>query len=254
MVNKYLLICIGLLCCANIYAQEVKIYGSTGAKGKPMPGVLIVIFEGDSFCKKMLTDKNGKYKFRADGITYNIFFYKPGYKPQQARVINQLNAHTQSIPIDMDMESSDEPPDSLLAHAGILDRMDAGMAGSYIAYIYEYERKHPGRSDDTSHSTKNVLLKRALDEQKRFANYKQKATERDDNDGRSKVIFTTIGPDHYEMVISAKGDKRYYKNEKPVTQATYLFETKRRYDSILKNKRDVKRFEKYDPMKKVKKK
>jgi hypothetical protein len=44
----------------------------------------------------------------------------------------------------------------------------------------------------------------------------------------------------------------YYKNQKPITEATYLFETTRRYEGVLKNKRDVKRFEKYKPMEHVK--
>ena len=93
----------------------------------------------------------------------------------------------------------------------------------------------------------------AVAEQKRFANYKEATSKRSVDNKESDVTTITIGPDIYEMVTSDNGSKRYYKNQKPITDVTYRFETTRRYEGVLKDSKNVKKFDKYKPMDHLKK-
>jgi hypothetical protein len=238
-----------------VYAQEVKVYGVITAGGKPLKGVLIVVFENDSFYKRLITDHKGQYRFKMEDLNHTIFYYKPGYETSLAQIINKLDAGLQMIPINIDMKGTLATPDSVLKRSGMMDSMEPAVARILVSQIYRYEQGRKAQSSDPSaNTTKNVLIKHALEERKRFANYKKEITLRKDSVGQSKVVSTTIGTDKYELVTSTMGEKRYYKNDRPITEMTYLFETTRRYDDILKNKRDVRKFEKYDPQQKARKK
>ena len=239
---------------SGAYAQAVKVYGQTSTKGKPLSDVLIVVFENDSFYKKINTDRKGKYRFSVEDKAYTILYYKPGYAPQQVRIVNKLDADVQLIPFNMDMDSSEGSPDTVMARSGLLDMANPHMAVTYISYLYRYERKHIGQRKDTSARTlRHMLIERALDEQRRFESYRRRDSLIHDSNNRDQVVTITIGPDKYEMQTSLKGEKRYFKNDKPVTEMTYLFETTRRYEGVLKNKKDVKDFKKYDPNRNSKK-
>jgi hypothetical protein len=233
---------------SGAYAQAVKVYGQTSTKGKPLSDVLIVVFENDSFYKKINTDRKGKYRFRVEDKAYTILYYKPGYAPQQVRIVNKLDADVQLIPFNMDMDSSEGSPDTVMARSGLLDIANPHMAVTYISYLYRYERKHIGRRKDTSARTlSHILIERALDEQRRFENYRRSDTLIQGSNSKDKLVTIAIGPHKYEMQTSQKGEKRYFKNDKPVTEMTYLFETTRRYEGVLKNKKDVRDFKQYDP-------
>jgi hypothetical protein len=124
------------------------------------------------------------------------------------------------------------------------------VAKAYINAIYEYDRRAP-RRDTVAAATRRALIRKAMEERSRFSSYKKTTSRISDKDSAERTTIA-IGPDIYDMLTDAKGAKMYYKNQKPITEATYLFETTRRYEGVLKNKRDVKRFEKYKPMEHVK--
>ena len=229
-------------------AQRVQVYGKATQGGRGAPGVMILVFEGDKFIKKLVTDKTGTYRFYTHGADYTILYYKPGTRPKSYHIINQVMDEMVKFPVDLELDGEGVRADSLVAEAAAVAGGNPHFARMYLTAVYEYE-KHTPRKDTLSRNTRRALIRQAVAERERFINYK-KATRSSASDSTQRTIIT-IGPDTYVEVTDAKGAKRYYKNEKPVTEITYRFETTRRYEGVLKNKRDVRRFEKYDAMKHV---
>ena len=234
---------------AQIQAQQIRVYGQAVSGGKPLTGVMIMVFERHTFYKKFITDKKGDFRFIIGNKDYYILFYKPGMKPEAYHVINNMETDLLRIPIYKEMIPSGQSADSDLVHSPLLSEADPDVARTYIAAVYEYERSR--RNDTSAARTRSTLMRKAIEERDRFATYRKTTERTDTNDSTGKVTIT-IGPDRYDMLTDAKGAKRYYKNQKPITEATYTFEATRRYEGVLKNKRDVRRFEKYRPMEHVK--
>lgn len=232
-------------------AQQVRLYGRAVRGGKPEPGVMIMVFEGNKFYKKLVTDKKGEFRFSVGDKEYTILFYKPGMLPQAYKIVNKMDEDVLKIPIEMEMERTDESTDSLLANSKILSRTNPEVARAYITAIYEYDRRRASRHDTVSIATRRALVRKAVAERNRFATYRKTTARSNTKDSTEKTTII-IGPDTYDMLVDATGAKKYYKNQKPVTETTYLFETTRRYEGVLKNKSDVRRFEKYHPMEHVK--
>lgn len=55
------------------------------------------------------------------------------------------------------------------------------------------------------------------------------------NDNRGTVQEVTFKDDLYEIVMDSKGNKSYFKNNKPITPLTYRFETIKKYGEYLNN-------------------
>jgi hypothetical protein len=160
---------------------------------------------------------------------------------------NRLDKETQGMYIYIEMDDS-------LAETAVdlsvwLKRHH--MVSVYLDSLYTAEiTKVPPPSK--SHKSHKQLVKDALAEQQRFSNY-NKTTEKETIDNQeSDVTTVTIGPDKYELITSDKRSKKYFKNDKPITETTYRFETTRRYEGVLKNSKNVKRFDKYQPLEHVK--
>lgn len=206
---------------------------------------MVMVFEGDKFSRRLLTDRTGAYRFYTDGRDYTVLYYKPGMQPRSIHIINSVLDETVRFPVDLEVESASMSADSLAAIAAGLASSRPGLSRMYITAVYEYE-KHTSRRDTFSRNTRRALIRQAIAERDRFAGAKRSTTiSAQDSTQRTTV---TIGPDAYVEVTDTRGAKRYYKNEKPITEVTYRFETTRRYEGILKNKRDVRRFERYDPI------
>lgn len=76
-------------------------------------------------------------------------------------------------------------------------------------------------------------IKKALEEEERFRNYEEKTEKRKVDGTELTVQQIRISDDTYEMQVDKKGNKRYFKNNKPVTALTFDFETKRKMIDVL---------------------
>lgn len=251
-MKKYLLALLCYLTMQLSTAQQIRVYGRLTDRGKPLKGVLITIFEDNNFYKKFITDRKGEFRFSVANKSYLILFYKPGYEPDALLVKNNMEHDVQLYPIDQELIPSKQRRDSVLAKSKLLEQIQPDVAKTYLTYVYKYERSRKG-TDTVAIKTRRLLVRRAIEERERFKNYKKEISNRNRNNEDEEVTRIQIGPDTYLLVTNTKGDKQYFKNDKPITEVTFNFETNRRYEGVLKNKRDVRRFEKYDPQKHLKK-
>ena len=90
---------------------------------------------------------------------------------------------------------------------------------------------------------KQILAINALKERARFENEKKSILAEENT-----IYRTTIGIDIYDKVVDPIGSIAYFKNEKPITEITYDFETKRRYDGVLKRIKNTKNIKRYIPL------
>lgn len=244
-----ILVLIIALCSLSVSAQRIQVYGRASRAGKGEVGVMVLVFEGDKFSRRLITDRTGTYRFYTDGRDYTVLYYKPGIQPQSVHIINSVLDETVRFPVDLEVEPVAMSADSFAASAAAIGSTRPELSRMYITAVYEYER-HASRRDTFSRRTRHALIRQAIAERSRFSNYK-KDTRPAGQDSTQRIILT-IGPDTYEELTDPRGAKRFYKNDKPITEVTYRFETTRRYEGVLKNKRDVRRFEKYDAMKHIK--
>jgi hypothetical protein len=251
-MKKYLLVLLCYLTVQLSTAQQIRVYGRLTDRGKPLKGVLITIFEDNTFYKKFITDRKGEFRFSVANKSYLILFYKPGYEPDALLIKNHMEHDVHLYPIDQELIPSNGNADTTLARSKLLEQIRPNVAQTYLTYVYKYERSRRS-SDSSSVKTRRSLVRQALAERERFKNYKREVNKRQRNNEDENVTLTQIGPDTYLLVTNTKGEKQYFKNDKPITEVTYNFETNRRYEGVLKNKRDVRRFEKYDPQKNRKK-
>lgn len=84
-----------------------------------------------------------------------------------------------------------------------------------------------------SEAAREDQIRKALEEEERFRNYEEKTEQRKVNGAELTVQQIRISDDTYEMQIDKKGNKRYFKNNKPVTALTFDFETKRKMVDVL---------------------
>ena len=238
-------------CIGSVEAQRIKVNGDVSTPHKlPVQGVLVMAFDSNLLLEKFITDNKGLYSFYVDTVVvFDLLFYKPGHPTYASKVHNLLLKETQAIYISvlMDDSSSTGATDLniwLPRHnlSGLnMDSLYAKATGRYAAYKRHIKKE------------RKKQISNAMAEQKRFSNYKEATSKRSVDDKESDVTTITIGPDIYEMVTNDNGGKRYYKNQKPITDVTYHFETTRRYEGVLKDSKNVKKFDKYKPMDHVKK-
>jgi hypothetical protein len=103
----------------------------------------------------------------------------------------------------------------------------------------------PDTSDNLSkldNAKREKLIQAALEEEERFKNYESKTQVRKVEGVELTVQNIRISDDNYEMQTDKKGNSKYYKNGKPVTQLTFEFETKRRMIDVLNTIREVDKF------------
>ena len=231
-MRRVSLIILTVLIVMGAYAQQIRIYGRAEIGGRPLAGVMVMVFEQHHFYKKFKTDARGQFRFAMGASDYTILFYKPGMNPESYHVVNNMATDVQLIPISMEMSTTTLSADSML-QSPMLTQAHPDVMRAYLAAVYEYGRS---RKDTAAISTRRSLMRHAIEERDRFLSYHKTAD--------SAKTSISIGPDVYDMLTDARGAHRYYKNKKPITEITYNFETNRRYEGVLKNKRDVKRFEK----------
>lgn len=100
----------------------------------------------------------------------------------------------------------------------------------------------PDTSDNLSgldNAKREKLIQAALEEEERFKNYESKTEVRKVGGEELTVQDIRISDDSYEMQTDKKGNTKYYKNGKPVTQLTFEFETKRRMVDVLNTIREA---------------
>ena len=100
-------------------------------------------------------------------------------------------------------------------------------------------------SDNLSRMTdeqRTDLIKKALEEEKRFKNYAEKTEVRNVGGENMTVKDIHIADDNYEVQTDKKGRVKYLKNGKPVSKLTFEFETKRKMVDVLNTIKEVDRF------------
>ena len=240
-----------VFCIGSVEAQRIRVNGDVTTPHKlPVQGVLVMAFDSNLVLEKFITDNKGRYSFYVDTIVvFDLLFYKPGHPSYASRVHNLLQRETQAIYLSVLMDDSASAgavdlniwlPRHHLAALN-MDSLYAKTTGRYAAYKRHIKKEHKKQMNN------------AVAEQKRFANYTEATSKRSVDNKESDVTTITIGPDINEMVTSDNGSKRYYKNQKPITDVTYRFETTRRYEGVLKDSKNVKTFDKYKPMDHLKK-
>jgi hypothetical protein len=233
----------------SLHAQQVMVQGTATSFDKPLSGVMIDIFENGRFFKKMVTNKSGRYRFYLPhNQMYQLLFYYDGYEPQVFGVLNKSDESTQSIPINVTFDVSPASPDSLLAHTTVFSTLKPSVAAQFNKDIFEYVEEQKRKKKDSKAA--DYLINQAKDEENRFRNYKV-TTSRKPNTNKD-VTTTTIGNDTYLLEQAEAGTKSYFKNDKPITEYTYTFETTRRYEGVLKDVKVVKKTRKYKPSEHVK--
>ena len=103
----------------------------------------------------------------------------------------------------------------------------------------------PDTSDNLSkldNAKREKLIQAALEEEERFKNYESKTQVKKVDGVELTVQNIRISDDNYEMQTDKKGNSKYYKNGKPVTQLTFEFETKRRMIDVLNTIREEDKF------------
>ncbi len=232
----------------GLQAQRIRVNGDVKTRKEvPIQGVLIMAFDRGTMIKSYISDEKGEYSFNVDRMVFDILFYKPGMRSHSYSLNNKLNKETQGVYVYIQMDDSTAETAVNLT----LWLNQHHIASTYIDSVYTEEiRKLPPPQE--KHKSKKQLMKEALAEQKRFSNYKESTVKRSVDNHQSDVTTVLIGPDTYELITSDKGDKKYFKNKKPIAESTYHFETTRRYDGVLKNSKNVKHFDKYHPMQHVK--
>ena len=205
-------------------------------------------FDKGEMLKNYVSNEKGEYRFDVDRMVFDILYYKPGMKVHAYSVNNRLDRETQGVYVYIAMDDSlDETAVDLTVW---LKRHH--LTAAYMDSVYTEEIRKDSTKASSQHKSHKQLMKDALAEQKRFSNYKKTTEKQSIDNQESDVTTITIGPDTYELITSDKGGKKYFKNQKPITEVTYRFETTRRYDGVLKSSKNVKKFDKYEPQKHVK--
>lgn len=217
------------------FAQSVSAYGEIKNGNDKLDRVMITVFENDTFYKKTYTNHKGKFRFRVnDRKSYIALFYKPGHDFYAYKIVNKLNAEVQQINLNLSLFATTQPLDSLLTTSLLIKRLPQYLVKTYIENIYQY------KGGSMQKLRKQTLIANALKEKERFKNEQKSIIAREDT-----IYRTTIGHDIYDKVIDTKAAVAYFKNDKPITEITYNFETKRRYDGILKRLKNTKNLKRY---------
>jgi len=232
----------------TVHAQFIRVNGDvTTHEELPIEGVLVMAFDRGTLLKSYVTDDKGQYSFNVDKMIFDVMFYKPGLHAHSYRLNNRLDKETQGIYVDIQMDDSTAETAVQLP----LWLKQHQLTATYMDSLYN-DKISKLTPPAPKHKSKKEIQKEALAEQKRFANYKQSTVTDSVNNEESQVTTTVIGPDTYERITSERGEKKYFKNSKPITEVTYRFETTRRYDGVLKSTKNVKKIEKYQPQLHVK--
>jgi hypothetical protein len=231
-----------------IDAQRIRVNGEVTTRTElPIEGVMVMAFDNGTLLKSYVTDAKGQYSFNVDKMVFDVLFYKPGFYSHSYRLDNRLDKETQGINIDIHLD--DSVAETAVNLAFWLKQHILTQAEMDTIYADEINKIPP---PSAKHKSKKEILKDALAEQKRFSNYKETKTSSSVDDQEKDVTTVIIGPDTYELITSDKEGKRYYKNNKPITQVTYKFETTRRYEGVLKSSKHVKKIDRYRPLQHVK--
>jgi hypothetical protein len=234
-MKQTLLFVFSLLFTICLDAQDVKVYGLVTYRQNPAIKVQIALFENDSLIQKAYSDKKGKFHFRlSEKKTYILFFYKPTFDINAYKVINRLDQDLQNIFIEVPLTKSKEAQDSIFLKSAMVKTMRPAMKQEYKLSVDQYLKEKKSKSNSTNlHKVDSIV---EFDRQE-FGN-------------TVHVWQTKIGTDIYERIMDARRDVRYMKNEKPITEVTYEFETKRRNDGVVKKEGKVKNHSRYKPLRK----
>jgi|GEM_PF-3983163 len=246
----YVLVMTLILSVHALDAQRIRVNGDVKTRKEvPIAGVLVMAFDKGEMLKSYVSNEKGEYRFDVDRMVFDIIYYKPGMKTHAYSLNNRLDKETQGVYVYIPMDDSLD--ETAVDMSLWLKRHH--LTAAYMDSVYAEElRKVPPPSQKKEHQNRKELVKDALAEQKRFSNYKKTTEKQSIDNQESEVTTVTIGPDTYEQISSEKGDKKYFKNQKPITEVTYRFETTRRYDGVLKSSKSVKKFDKYQPLQHVK--
>lgn len=232
---RIILLCILFVCFHQLCAQDVKAYGVVTYRQNPATKVQISLFEHDSLLKKTYSDRKGRFHFRLnEKKTYVLFFYKPTYNIHAYKITNQLEQDLQNIFIEVPLTKSKEVQDSVFVKSPIVKNMRPLMREEYKLAVEGYLKEKKEKSKPTLLAMPDSIIE----------------FERQEESGLVHVYQTKIGSDSYERIVDARNEVRFMKNEKPITQVTYDFETKRRNDGVIKKEGKVKNHSRYKPLQK----
>ncbi len=232
---RLILFCILFIGFYRLSAQDVKAYGIVTYRQNPATKVQITLFGNDSLLKKTYSDRKGKFHFRlSEKKTYVLFFYKPLFNISAYKIINRLDQDLQNVFIEVQLTKSKEVQDSIFWKSPMVKTMRPTMRDEYKLLIDKYLQEKKVKP-----SLKSVTK---IDTFTEF--------DRQEDGGLVHVHQTIIGSDIYERIVDVHKEVRFMKNEKPVTEVTYYFETKRRNDAVVKKEKSVKNHSRYKPLRK----
>jgi hypothetical protein len=231
-----------------VCGQYVVISGSVAEHKKPAQGVLVMIFSKKQPVKAVISDEKGQYRIRTDVNSIDLVFYKKGKTVLGQSYRNKLMVVDQFFNYDVEMEDTAvEAAQNAMRYLKSIH-----VDSTYLDSIFTSENEKQKAEIKVKPLSHKEMAKAAKEEQKRFANYKSSTTKKTDGAHTDQVTVTKIGPDTYEKTVNEKNEKKYAKNDKPISETTYYFETTRRY-GVNKKTKKVEHFDKYDPMDHVKK-
>lgn len=231
---KHWLLLFFLFVVIGLQAQDVKAYGVVTYRQSPATKVQIALFEQDTLRKKTYSDRKGKFHFRlSEKKTYILFFYKPSFNISAYKIINRLDQDLQNIFIEVQLTKSKELQDSIFFKSPIVKNMNATARKEYKDAVDEYLKEKKIKGNSAQPPVDSTI-----------------AFERQENGETVHVYQIRIGNDLYERIVDAHQFVRFMKNEKPITEVTYNFETKRRNEGVLKKEKRVKNHSRYKPLRK----
>jgi hypothetical protein len=232
---RLILFCILFVGVYQLCAQDVKAYGIVTYRQSPATKVQITLFEHDSLLKKTYSDRKGKFHFRlSEKKTYVLFFYKPSFNISAYKIINHLDQDLQNVFIEVQLTKSKEAQDSIFWKSPMVKTMRPAMREEYKLVIDQYLQEKKVKPSLSSVPKMDTITE----------------FDRIEDGGLVHVHQTKIGSDIYERIVDLRKDVRFMKNEKPVTEVTYNFETKRRNDAVVKKEKNVKNHSRYKPLRK----
>ncbi|MFN8309124.1 MAG: hypothetical protein U0T73_04105 [Chitinophagales bacterium] len=254
-MKRALLLFLGVIGTLSTGAQHIQVYGNVFAGLQPISGALVCAYENGKFFKQTHTTDKGEFFFQInDRNDYITLIYKNGYLIEGYKVINRLDGDHAKIPIFIEMNPTSLPPDSVICFSPLLQQIRPEMSSTFLEAIFKTDPVEKKDSQDltTQSAIRRKLTEEAIKEDLRFRSFKQSHSKLKLNGEDLQVTKITIGPDSYELTENLKNERKYYKNDKPITETTYYFETRRRFDGVLKKARRTKAFKAYKPMEHVK--
>lgn len=173
---------------------------------------------------------NKKLRLNAQSQAYNYLYQANNYfSKYEAHLTYYQNAYQEYIELLKYYQTQTDSSATLSPI--IVSKSKSNIEGAYnIPFV--------AKNDSIAtmpDQARQAYIEKALEEEERFKNYSSIESIRKIDGEENRVTTIKIDTDIYEYLITPKGITKYYKNSKPISAATFKFETTRKYKNILDN-------------------